>query len=265
MTKYKRFTGKVFGGNATATGDDPQISQFGSALAGTFAGTTDPEEIQNLPAWGQGWIGAVTPNTQFPALSEMTGAMKVLSHQICGILQQGISDWDNGTIYYQNNFASKNGKIYISLTNENQGNDPETDIVNWKDFIDIDIDYIEQQLANKADINTPSIQAPYLKTSYASGTSGYVIWSNGYCIQWGAVLGTTSVQGDKTITFAKTFKDKSFNFTFSYSNDKNSTSMNDSGYEVYTSRTNNSTIVHSTTNIHGYSWNVCGYLASGQY
>ena len=49
MTKYKRFTGKVFGGTATATGNDPQISQFGSALAGTFTGTTDPEVIQSLP------------------------------------------------------------------------------------------------------------------------------------------------------------------------------------------------------------------------
>jgi hypothetical protein len=134
MTKYKRFTGKVFGGTATATGNDPQISQFGSALAGTFTGTTDPEVIQSLPAWGQGWISAVTPNTQFPALPEMTGAMKVLSHQICGIEQQGISDWDNGTIYYQNNFTSKNGKIYISQIDENQGNDPETDTVNWKEF-----------------------------------------------------------------------------------------------------------------------------------
>ena len=103
MTQYQRITGKVFGGNATATGNDPQIAQFGSAQANTFVGTTDPETIQSLPAWGQGWIGAVTPETQYPPLPEMTGAMKVLSHQICGILQQGVSTWDSGTIYYTGN------------------------------------------------------------------------------------------------------------------------------------------------------------------
>lgn len=136
MTQYQRITGKVFGGNATATGDDPQIAQFGSALANTFVGTTDPETIQQLPAWGQGWIGAVTPETQFPPLPEMTGAMKVLSHQICGILQQGVSTWDSGTIYYTGNFCSKNGKLYKSLTDLNQGNDPEQDSTNWEAPLD---------------------------------------------------------------------------------------------------------------------------------
>ena len=134
MTKLKRFTGKVFGGSATAVGDDPQIAQFGSALANTFVGTTDPEIIQQLPAWGQGWIGAVTPTQQYPALPEMTGAMKVLSHQICGILQQGVSTWDNGTVYYTGNFVSLNGKLYISQTDENQGNNPTADITNWQEF-----------------------------------------------------------------------------------------------------------------------------------
>ena len=134
MTQYQRITGKVFGGNATATGNDPQIAQFGSALANTFVGTTDPETIQQLPAWGQGWIGAVTPETQFPPLPEMTGAMKVLSHQICGILQQGVSTWDSGTIYYTGNFVSLNGRLYISQVDENQGNNPATDTTNWQEF-----------------------------------------------------------------------------------------------------------------------------------
>ena len=134
MTQYERITGKVFGGNATATGNDPQIAQFGSALANTFVGTTDPATIQQLPAWGQGWIGAVTPETQFPPLPEMTGAMKVLSHQICGILQQGVSTWDSGTIYYTGNFVSLNGRLYISQVDENQGNNPATDTTNWQEF-----------------------------------------------------------------------------------------------------------------------------------
>ena len=41
MSKLSRITGKVFGASATASGDDPEIGQFGSALAGTYNGTTD--------------------------------------------------------------------------------------------------------------------------------------------------------------------------------------------------------------------------------
>ena len=156
MTQYKRITGKVFGGNATATGNDPQIAQFGSALANTFVGTTDPETIQQLPAWGEGWIGAVTPETQFPPLPEMTGAMKVLSHQICGILQQGVSTWDNDTIYYTGNFCSKNGIVYVSLVDENQGNDPEVDTTNWRSYggADIDLSNLSSQGKNIANWST---------------------------------------------------------------------------------------------------------------
>ena len=105
MTKYNRITGKVFGGNANATGDNPEIGQFGSAKDGSYIGTSDISTIQALPAWGKGWVGAVTPETNFPPLPEMTGAMKVLSQQQCYLLQQGIPEWDNATIYYKNSFS----------------------------------------------------------------------------------------------------------------------------------------------------------------
>ena len=133
MSKLSRITGKVFGASATATGEDPQIGQFGSALAGTYNGTTDIATIQSLPAWQNGFIGCVTPNTQFPPLPEMTGFGKVLSHQICYLLQQGIAEWDNGTTYYENNWCAYNGKLYISKTDENLNNLP-TDTTNWEQF-----------------------------------------------------------------------------------------------------------------------------------
>lgn len=134
MTKLNRVTGKVFGGDATATGDNPEIGQFGSALAGTYNGTTDVATIQNLPAWGQGWAGAVTPDTNFPALPEMTGFGKVLSYQDNYLLQSGMPEWDSGTIYYTNNFCRIGNVFYYSLTDENQGNDPTTDTTNWASY-----------------------------------------------------------------------------------------------------------------------------------
>ena len=44
--------------------------------------------------------------------------------------------------------------------------------------------------------------------TYVNGTSGYRIWSDGYCEQWG----TISTSGKNTITFVKTFKDTNYYF-----------------------------------------------------
>lgn len=134
MARLTRITGKIFGETATSTGDDPQIGQFGSALAGTYVGTTDVATIQSLPAWSNGFIDAVTASNQYPPLPEMTGFGKVLSYQQNYLMQQGIPEWDSGTTYYTNNFCSKDAKIFYSLTDSNLNNDPAIDSINWKEF-----------------------------------------------------------------------------------------------------------------------------------
>lgn len=134
MARLTRITGKIFGETATSTGDDPQIGQFGSALAGTYVGTTDVATIQSLPAWSNGFIDAVTASNQYPPLPEMTGFGKVLSYQQNYLMQQGIPEWDSGTTYYTNNFCSKGTKIFYSLTDSNLNNDPAVDSINWKEF-----------------------------------------------------------------------------------------------------------------------------------
>lgn len=134
MTKYTRVTGKVFGASADPTGDNPEIGQFGSALATTYLGTNDISTIQSLPAWSNGFIGCVTPNTQFPPLPEMTGFGKVLSQQICYLLQQGIAEWDSGTIYYTGNWCSYNNELYFSIADGHSGVVP-TDVTKWSKFI----------------------------------------------------------------------------------------------------------------------------------
>ena len=49
----------------------------------------------------------------------------------------------------------------------------------------IDAGRIGEQLAGKADVTTPSIQAPYIKDTYVNGTSWYRVWSDGWCEQGG--------------------------------------------------------------------------------
>ena len=137
MAKYSRVTAKVFGETASTSNTPKEIGQFGSAKAGTYNATGDVATIQNLTAWSNGWVDAVTPTQQFPSLPEMTGVHKVLSYQEAYLLQQGIAEWDSATTYYTNNFCAKNGKIYISQTDENLNNDPESDTVNWQEFVSV--------------------------------------------------------------------------------------------------------------------------------
>lgn len=133
MAKYTRITGKVFGSSADPTGNDPEIGQFGSALAGTYNGTSDVATIQSLPAWQDGFISAVTPNTQFPPLPEMTGFGKVLSYQLCYLLQQGVAEYDSGTTYYEGNWVSYNKALYIAKT-DNFSNIAPTNTTYWTKF-----------------------------------------------------------------------------------------------------------------------------------
>lgn len=98
----------------------------------------------------------------------------------------------------------------------------------------------------------------YIKTTYDGGTSGYRIWSDGYCEQWGlANAGTTS------ITFAKTFKDTNYNILITERG-------NWAGYipRVDTVSTNSMTLkfdAFTGGSVQSWYWTVKGYLASGQY
>lgn len=238
MTKYNRITGKVFGENATATGDDPEIGQFGSAKDGSYIGTTDVATIQSLPAWSKGWIEAVSPEDNFPPLPEMTGAMKVLSQQQCYLLQQGLAEWDSATIYYTNNFASKNGRIYISQTDENQGNDPSTDTTNWKEFTQ------DKLIRYPIEISDKSLMP-----------SWYVVYSDGWCEQGGYFNPTAN--GIYTITFLKSFKDT--NYTISASTNFGSNTNYTSTVSAVVGHIISNTQIHKKTTL-GFSTGSYNYL-----
>lgn len=196
MTNLQRLTGKIFGETATATGDDPQIGQFGSALVGTYVGTTDVATIQSLSAWSNGFIDSVTPNEQFPPLPEMTGFGKVLSYQSAYLLQKGVAEWDSGTTYYTGDFCKGvgEGKLYVSKVDSNLNNDlSDTDY--WDEFTN---DKADIDLANVNDNGTsrgtgwafPS----NVRETFVVGASGasYIAPSDGWFYASGT---TTSTNG----------------------------------------------------------------------
>lgn len=211
MTKFTRKTAKLFGATASpaddATAQGPEIGQFGSALIGTYNGTADIDTIQSLPAWSQGFIGAVTPTNQYPPLPEMTGFGKVLSYDLCYLMQQGIAEWDNNTTYYLNNFCAKNGSIYISNTNSNLNHDPEQDTVNWRKFeaqgrshnlFDV---VLKDHLLTYADTMGFTLQGEYAyKDPVADSHYGYPTFYARCLAERDAGTQTTTTLGSNTIT-----------------------------------------------------------------
>ena len=122
----------------------------------------------------------------------------------------------------------------------------------------------------KADVDTPSIQAPYLKTTYINGTSGYNIWSNGYCEQWGYYATQGGNANNLLISFIKTFKNSDYYVDFGVVG----STQHNSGDALATVMTQTKDTNQMTISAGGYDyrayingvhWNVKGYLASGQY
>ena len=129
---------------------------------------------------------------------------------------------------------------------------------------------IGEQLANKADINTPSIQAPYLKDTYVNGTSGYRIWSDGYCEQWGVAnypQVPVNMPKSTTITFLKKFA----NVNYCVSHNIIIDGGNTTGLRNHQLNLQVGTLQfgwYSTTSTAGggtFCWRASGYLANGQY
>ena len=120
---------------------------------------------------------------------------------------------------------------------------------------------VEESLASKVDFNAPQIQAPYLKTTYVNGTSGYRIWSNGYCEQWGEVPYGLDV--DYTGTLLKSYSNTNYQVEFTtLANNTSATATQWQFMAIYP--ITNSTFGCKAINFER-SWRAYGYLAQGEY
>lgn len=118
--------------------------------------------------------------------------------------------------------------------------------------------------------------SPYLKITYVNGTSGYRIWSDGYCEQWG-YTSVTAATNNVNVSFLKTFSSMPNILTTIRSNTAyvSSSATPDVNATVERSATicSASTTgfkfcrLNADSNIGkgGACWRACGYLASGQY
>lgn len=108
------------------------------------------------------------------------------------------------------------------------------------------------------------INAVYLKTTYRNGASGYNIWSNGFCQQWGRMYGS----GDNrwvTCYLLKDYGSTDYSLTIGILGTQNNDSVKywNVGYE---SKANGSFQAWANPSYQTYKdWQTCGYLPAGTY
>ena len=127
MSKLERTTQTIFG----ERGNNDEFAIFGSMKSGTPAYSKNPKALLEAPAYSQGWQDAVAAD-KAPFLEETNGLFYALSSQLAYLFQTGIPEWDENTTYYLNSICQEEGIWYKSLTDENTGNNPTQDTVNWK-------------------------------------------------------------------------------------------------------------------------------------
>ena len=111
---------------------------------------------------------------------------------------------------------------------------------------------------------------PHIIDTYVNGTSGYRIWSDGYCEQWGrANYPQVPANGSKstTITFLKKFANVNYCVSHNIITDGgNTTGLRNHWINLQVETLKFGWYSTNSTNAGGtFGWRACGYLASGQY
>lgn len=78
--------------------------------------------------------------------------------------------------------------------------------MNWSEWA--------SSLNGKANADLSNCTKPYIKETFVDGASGYIVYSNGYCEQWGNVA---SGSNSDTVTLLKPYRDTNYNVQITYS------------------------------------------------
>lgn len=128
MAKILRKLQKIFGSTAGAN----EIGEIGSFAAGSPAYSTDPDDIQSLSNYLQGWYGVVVGQNS-PAIQDMNALDYLITRQLAYLFQAGVAEYDSGTTYYIGSLVNSGGILYSSITDDNVGN-AVTNATYWRVF-----------------------------------------------------------------------------------------------------------------------------------
>ena len=129
MAKLDRKDVKIFAENSKET----LITEFRTedSQGSTASFSRDPDVIQN-ENYSQGWVNN-TNNLNTKIYGEDLNAVNyVLSYLLKYLYENGIAEWKNTTTYYQNSICKVDNALYLSLQDNNIGNNPTSTVSYWK-------------------------------------------------------------------------------------------------------------------------------------
>lgn len=133
-TKLVRKTASIFCGGLSA--GSQQVEQFASKVqSGTPNYTVDPAVIQSGAAgawWASGWDEALVAPNSSEYKQDRNGVDLVFSYQLAYLLQQGLAEYDAATPYFQFSIVEYGGDFYMSMVDNNTGNQPDTHPAQWR-------------------------------------------------------------------------------------------------------------------------------------
>lgn len=147
------------------------------------------------------------------------------------------------TPYTEPNLTLPMGEIYGMIESNSKLIETNSELLNEK---------LDAYIYN----TNPRINSIYLKTTYINSTSGYRIWSDGYCEQWGFVPSTLN-NDNSTITFLKNFSDTNYIIVV--------TALDSEGIGYAETKTTSTVNINVSGGNKNRNWKACGYLAEGEY
>lgn len=110
--------------------------------------------------------------------------------------------------------------------------------------------------AGQALTDIANLKAHYITETYVNGTSGYRVWSDGYCEQWGSVTSLMAGVTGTQVVFLKEFKDTNY-----YSSPNASTSVSYVGTCCHTFTTSSMYVTNRTNDTINCKWQASGYIS----
>lgn len=129
VTKLARKLQKIFAFTAPTS----EITVFGSTTLDNPTFSRDPNTIQS-DIYEGGWFPETLTGNIRPYAEDMNGLHFVHSYQLAYLLQSGIPEWELSTPYFKNCICRIDGTLYISIADNNTGNNPITTTGYWSIF-----------------------------------------------------------------------------------------------------------------------------------
>lgn len=153
--------------------------------------------------------GALILTPDYTQVTEMGTPVNAdnMNHIEEGIAAGSFTKYDTKTTYYENdlvtNITGNELKVYKSLKDENTNNNI-LDTLYWEE---VELGGVSLEILDQFVAKESMREVPCITETYRNGKSGYIVYSNGYCEQWGRITATGSYT---TVTLLKAYKDTDF-------------------------------------------------------